>query len=444
MLAMASSARDREPSLPGEGRGRELRCARTAPGRPDRAEVEAFIRAVYRERYGADVNQFAPVLVSLADEHGDVIAAAGYRAGDRGPLFLEQYLAAPIETYLVQEPSALPERSRLVEVGHLAADARGRRPAPDPAARAAPGGARLPVGDRHPDAGTAAPVPAPGRRAALARRSRSRRFSAPRSRAGAATTTTARWCWPAGSTWRCRPSRAGARCHEAGAARRPRGPGARSDLARRDEKRRRGCLRQTGARVLATAHGQRAGLRRARRSGERRRLRSCAAAALLHAGADAARAVATAGVDTLLVDPALAALWPALRWDAVAVAGRVAAVRSPATRSRSTLPAGHRQDHLHLRHHRRAQGRVPERHRPCSRWPRGLVQALAPLDIERHLCALPFAVLLENIAGLMAPLLRGATLHRRCRWPSSGLSGSSSFDAARFHAAVQRASSRTA
>lgn len=65
----------------------------------------------------------------------------------------------------------------------------------------------------------------------------------------------------------------------------------------------------------------------------------------------------------------------------------------------------------------------------------GLVQAMAPLGIRRHLCALPFAVLLENIAGLMAPLSHGATcvvLPLR----DVGLSGSSSFDAAQFHAAV--------
>ena len=120
MLAMASSSRDRNPLLPARVAA-EASLRTHGPGAPDRADVEAFIRAVYRERYGADVNQFAPVLVSLADEHGDVIAAAGYRAGDRGPLFLERYLAAPIETYLVEGPSVLPERSRLVEVGHLAA-----------------------------------------------------------------------------------------------------------------------------------------------------------------------------------------------------------------------------------------------------------------------------------------------------------------------------------
>lgn len=67
----------------------------------------------------------------------------------------------------------------------------------------------------------------------------------------------------------------------------------------------------------------------------------------------------------------------------------------------------------------------------------GLVEATAPLGIERHLCALPFAVLLENIAGWMAPRLRGATVVAP-PLRELGLAGSSSFDAAVFQAAVQR------
>jgi long-chain acyl-CoA synthetase len=66
----------------------------------------------------------------------------------------------------------------------------------------------------------------------------------------------------------------------------------------------------------------------------------------------------------------------------------------------------------------------------------GLVQALAPLGIERHLNALPFSVLLENIAGLMAPRQHGATLIVR-PLAELGLEGSSRFDAARFDAAVR-------
>ena len=120
MLAMTSSSPNRTSALL-RSAAAEGRLRAHGPGAADRAEVEAFIHAVYRERYRADVGQFAPFLVSLADPGGEVIAAAGYRPADRGPLFLERYLSAPIETYLVEGPSTLPERSRLVEVGHLAA-----------------------------------------------------------------------------------------------------------------------------------------------------------------------------------------------------------------------------------------------------------------------------------------------------------------------------------
>jgi hypothetical protein len=90
-----------------------------AVGDAARAPVEAFIRAVYAERFEADLMQFAPTLVSLRDRHG-VLAAAGYRGAGAGRLFLESYLGAPIER-LLAERGAAPARSRIVEVGHLAA-----------------------------------------------------------------------------------------------------------------------------------------------------------------------------------------------------------------------------------------------------------------------------------------------------------------------------------
>ncbi len=66
-----------------------------------------------------------------------------------------------------------------------------------------------------------------------------------------------------------------------------------------------------------------------------------------------------------------------------------------------------------------------------------LVQALAPLGITRHLSALPYGVLLENIAGLMAPRLQGATV-LALPLQQLGLQGSSRFDAAVFDAAVRQ------
>ncbi len=88
---------------------------------PDRAEVEAYIRRIYADHYGADVQGFAPELVSLRDGSG-IVAAAGYRSAAHGPLFLERYLDAPIETLLTSTANAATQRPGVVEVGHLASD----------------------------------------------------------------------------------------------------------------------------------------------------------------------------------------------------------------------------------------------------------------------------------------------------------------------------------
>ena len=85
------------------------------PEDPQRAEVEAFIRDVYAERFGAALQHFAPCLVALQDDTG-LLAAAGFRPADSGPLFLERYLDAPVEQLLPQ-----PSRREVGEVGHLAA-----------------------------------------------------------------------------------------------------------------------------------------------------------------------------------------------------------------------------------------------------------------------------------------------------------------------------------
>lgn len=88
--------------------------------KPHRGEVEAFIRHTYALRYGADVRQFAPTLVSLRDEAG-VVAAAGYRSASDGPLFLERYFDVPIESLLASSAEVPPPRDRIVEIGHLSA-----------------------------------------------------------------------------------------------------------------------------------------------------------------------------------------------------------------------------------------------------------------------------------------------------------------------------------
>ena len=145
-------------------------------------------------------------------------------------------------------------------------------------------------------------------------------------------------------------------------------------------------------------------------------------------------AVATAGADTLLVDPALAALWPALVWESVTVAGR-ALLCARCDPMPVTLPPGTAKITFTSGTTGAPKG-VCLSGQAMRQVTRSVVATLAPLEIERHLNALPFAVLLENIAGLMAPRLAGALL-QTLPLAELGLSGSSSFDAARFHAAVQ-------
>lgn len=144
-------------------------------------------------------------------------------------------------------------------------------------------------------------------------------------------------------------------------------------------------------------------------------------------------ALQASGADALVTTPALAAHWPAapslplqVGPDALVrlrLPGR--AVPMPPDTRKITFTSGTTGNPKGVCLSGAAMDRVAQ----------GLVQALAPLDIRRHLCALPLAVLLENIAGVMAPLARGA----ECVVPplaSLGLQGSSRFDPATFHAAV--------
>ena len=60
-----------------------------------------------------------------------------------------------------------------------------------------------------------------------------------------------------------------------------------------------------------------------------------------------------------------------------------------------------------------------------------LVKASASREVQRHLCILPLATLLENIAGVYAPLLAGARIELM-PMAQIGLTGASGFDLARF------------
>jgi len=156
---------------------------------------------------------------------------------------------------------------------------------------------------------------------------------------------------------------------------------------------------------------------------------------LFFSAAQMQHALRSAGVDTLCVAAALPFDLPGLRWSALLLAGtrlRCARLRAepvvlPEGTAKITFTSGSTGAPKGVCLGRDALQAVT----------RGLVEAMAPLGIERHLNALPYAVLLENIAGLMAPRLHGATVFS-LPLQQVGLTGSSSFDAARLQAAVQR------
>ena len=144
-------------------------------------------------------------------------------------------------------------------------------------------------------------------------------------------------------------------------------------------------------------------------------------------------ALQAAGVDALVTAPAFAAQWPVLPWQPIEAAGTTLAIARLPTRP-ATLPPGTAKITFTSGTTGVPKG-VCLSAQALDGVAAGLVQALAPLGIERHLNALPFAVLLENIAGVRAPRPHGATLLTR-PLAELGLQGSSRFDAARFHATV--------
>lgn len=91
-----------------------------APASPCRVAAEGFIADAFLEKHGARIHEFLPELVGLQNRTGDLRAVAGYRSAATGSLFLEQYLADPVEKDLAAHLGAPVSRDQIVEVGNLA------------------------------------------------------------------------------------------------------------------------------------------------------------------------------------------------------------------------------------------------------------------------------------------------------------------------------------
>lgn len=90
------------------------------PDAPERAELEQFIRVVFRRAYGASIRHFMPQLMSLRDSAGRLLAVCGLRNASAEALFLETYLDAPVEALIADRAAQEVAREDIVEVGNLA------------------------------------------------------------------------------------------------------------------------------------------------------------------------------------------------------------------------------------------------------------------------------------------------------------------------------------
>ena len=92
---------------------------------PERRRVEAFIEKTYAEKYGAQVHNHYPYLMSARDASGHILAAIGFRFACDESLFLEQYLDRPVEAEISNHLCTSVARGRIAELGSLASRGHG-------------------------------------------------------------------------------------------------------------------------------------------------------------------------------------------------------------------------------------------------------------------------------------------------------------------------------
>ncbi|MFG1479988.1 thermostable hemolysin [Xanthobacter sp. V4C-4] len=89
------------------------------PADADRAEVEAFVRAVYAREHGARVGRLASRLLCRRGARDEIVCAAGLRLPADG-FFSERYLDQPVEAALARASGRSLRRDDVYEVTTLA------------------------------------------------------------------------------------------------------------------------------------------------------------------------------------------------------------------------------------------------------------------------------------------------------------------------------------
>ena len=89
----------------------------TSRGQPERKKVEQFIKDIYAKSYNAEISVDYPVLMSVRDRDGNILAAVGIRYAEAENLFLEQYTDLSIDKVLGSKRRTIAEIGNLASVG---------------------------------------------------------------------------------------------------------------------------------------------------------------------------------------------------------------------------------------------------------------------------------------------------------------------------------------
>ncbi len=91
----------------------------------ERRRVEKFIEGQFSKCYDASITRHYPMLMSVQDGDGNILAALGFRPAKNEALFLEQYLDGPVENVLSENFDRIIPRNEVVEIGSLASTTSG-------------------------------------------------------------------------------------------------------------------------------------------------------------------------------------------------------------------------------------------------------------------------------------------------------------------------------
>ena len=84
-------------------------------------ELLGFVRQQFARHHAADIDSLMPWQCALCDGNDQLVASVGLRSAAQSPLFLEHYLAQPVEQQLAQVLQRPVAREEILEVGNLAA-----------------------------------------------------------------------------------------------------------------------------------------------------------------------------------------------------------------------------------------------------------------------------------------------------------------------------------